>query len=306
MLKSKFYKIILTAAVLVSLVFLPSCSKTAGKGTVNGSARMMSAKKMAPAAFAADSMAATEMSVMESNDAVYEESAPDSGAVQERKLIYSGDINLEVSSLAESKQAVEAWVKKFGGYISNSSESSTSVSFTANIPSAEFHNAMNEGGQIGKLKSKNIYSNDVTDNYYDLETRLSTRHILLERLEKYLAEAKDMKEMLQIETKINDITSELERMEGQMNRLKNQIDYSRINVYASLPVNQSETGFILPDTKTGARKFLGNVVNFFANFAFVALYIVVFGVPVILFFMLIYWLTFGKIGLIRKLFRRIR
>lgn len=306
MLKSKFYKIILTAAVLVSLVFLPSCSKTAGQGTVNGSARMMSAKKMAPAAFAADSMAATEMSVMESNDAVYEESAPDSGVVQERKLIYSGDINLEVSSLAESKQAVEAWVKKFGGYISNSSESSTSVSFTANIPSAEFHNAMNEGGQIGKLKSKNIYSNDVTDNYYDLETRLSTRHILLERLEKYLAEAKDMKEMLQIETKINDITSELERMEGQMNRLKNQIDYSRINVYASLPVNQSETGFILPDTKTGARKFLGNVVNFFASFAFVALYIVVFGVPVILFVMLIYWLTFGKIGLIRKLFRRIR
>jgi len=38
----------------------------------------------------------------------------------ERKLIRTGDMTLEVTSLAETKTAVEAWVKQYGGYISNS------------------------------------------------------------------------------------------------------------------------------------------------------------------------------------------
>lgn len=294
-MKLTFTKAAVCAAAL-SLA-LSSCAKGASSGSYAANKKMLRMAKSAP----------MEEAVMADMTAEYDagQMAPVQSARQERKLIYSGSLHLEVQSLAEAKASVESWVKKFGGYISNSSEGTSSISITAGIPSASFEEAMNECGKIGRLKSKNIYTDDVTDRFYDLETRLSTRKVLLERLQKYLSEAKDMQDMLKIETKINDITSELEQMQGQMNRLSSQIEYSQISISAELPVNQDENGFILPDARSRAREFCANTVTFFVNFAFFALYAVIFGIPVILFAMLIYWLGLGKVGLLRKLFKRI-
>ena len=222
----------------------------------------------------------------------------------DRKLIRTGNINIEVTSLADTQTATENWVKQYGGYISDSSEDGRSISFTAHIPSARFDEAMDSSAKIGKVTSKTVNSTDVTDQYYDLDTRLSTRRILLERLQTYLKQAKDMKDMLDIETKINDVTTEIENMQGQLNRLSKQIDYAQIDICAQLPVNQTEQGFVFPDTKSQFREFCGNILNFFSNFLFVLLYIIIYGVPIVLVLFLLYWLCFGKVGLLRKLFKK--
>jgi len=165
---------------------------------------------------------------------------------------------------------------------------------------------MKTSSRIGKIVSKSVNSRDVTEEFYDLDTRLSTRRILLERLQTYLKQAKDVKDMIEIESKINDVTTEMERMQGRLNRLTEQIDYSEIDIYAKLPVNRTEEGFILPDTKSQFREFCKNILNFFSNFLFVVLYIIIYGVPSVLMIFLLYWLCFGKIGLLRKLFAKIR
>lgn len=293
------------------LFVLASCAKTGGgmaKGTVmqNASAKLRASRTSA-VEFAMDDM---DMAVeMEAPMPAPAAAGSDSGAKaeQERKIIYSGNLRLEVRNLGEAKEMVESWVKRYGGYISNSSESETSATVTANIPSASFAQAMEECGTFGRLKSKNIYTDDVTERFYDLDTRLSTRKVLLERLKAYLATAKTMQELLQIETKINDVTAELERMQGQMNRLATQIDFSQISVHLELPVNQNSSGgFVLPSIRTAAREFIGDVARFFVAFGFVALKVVVFGVPCVLFLMLLFWLSVGKVGLLRRLFARIR
>lgn len=56
----------------------------------------------------------------------------------------------------------------------------------------------------------------------------------------------------------------------------------------------------MPDTNSQLRQFFANILNFFVKFIFTALYIVIFGVPSVLFLMLIYWLGFGKVGLFKK------
>ena len=52
----------------------------------------------------------------------------------EHKLIYTGYISLGVENLSETKSAVEQWLKKYDGYISNSSESQQCVKYTVNVP----------------------------------------------------------------------------------------------------------------------------------------------------------------------------
>ena len=259
---------------------------------------------------------AQEFAMDEAEDVLYEANLFDSGNAEigaaqtsqeiERKLIYTGYISLGVESLAETKNAVEQWLQKYGGFISSSSESQRSVNFTVNVPQKNFFAAMEESASLGKVKNKNVNCRDVTEQFYDLQTRLDTRHILLERLQNYLASSKDIKELIEIETKINDVTSELEQMQGSMNRLQKQISFSQIEIQAMLPAGNNESGFVFPDVKDGARDLASNVVSFFVNFIFVLIYVFIFGTLIVLALILIYWLAFGKIGLVRKLFDKIK
>ncbi|QTQ14763.1 DUF4349 domain-containing protein [Treponema parvum] len=226
---------------------------------------------------------------------------------ENRKLIRTGTIRFEVSSLAETKAAAEAWAKRFGGYVSDFSEDGRSLGMTVHIPSPAFDDAMSSSGAIGKVVSKSADSVDVTDRFYDLDSRLATRRVLLERLQSYLKEAKNIKDMLEIETKINDVTAEIEQMQGQFNRLSKQIDYSEIYIEANLPYNHAEDrGFIFPDLKSAFIEFCETVVGFFTGFVFVVLYIIIFGIPILCVAFLLYWICFGKIGVLRKLFAKIR
>lgn len=286
-----------------------SCARRETGGMANGVVMQNASSKLMARRATAVSATAFDMDDVEvaREEAVAESGANGGAATHERKIVYSGNLHLEVQRLADTKATVEQWVTRYGGYISNASESETSASITANIPSASFAQAMEECGSFGRLKSKNTYTDDVTERFYDLDTRLSTRRVLLERLQTYLISAKTMQELIQIETKINDVTAELERMQGQMNRLAAQIDFSQITVYLALPINQTESaGFVLPSVRTAARTFLGDVASFFVAFVFVALKVIVFGVPCALFLMLLYWLAVGKVGLLRRLFMRIK
>ncbi len=234
-------------------------------------------------------------------------SSQEKGTAQEleRKLIKNGSIRLQVENLASAEEAVSAWCTSFGGYISSSYSEERHASFTARVPASKFDTAMTSIGEIGVVKSRSISTQDVSEQFYDLQTRLETRKILRDRLQSYLASAKDMKDMLQIETELNNTLSEIESMEGRMRRLSGQIEYSTINVEMELPYRTTDQGFQWPEFGRGFRRFISNVVDFFAGFVALLLYIVIFGIPILAAVAFFYWLLLGKVGLLRKIFKRL-
>ena len=225
---------------------------------------------------------------------------------QERKIIKTGSLSFEVKNLSETEEMISAWIEDFGGYVSNTWSNRNSINITAKVPAEKFEDAMAGSGDFGILLSRSISTEDVSENYYDLETRLETRRVLQEKLENYLANAKNISELLEIERQLNDVTSELESMEKQFRRLSNQIDFSTISISCSLPANTTEAGFETPDFLQGLKDFAYNALQFVCNFGLGILYIVLIGVPSVLLVALIYWLCFGKIGLIKKLFRKLK
>ncbi|MBO7612664.1 MAG: DUF4349 domain-containing protein [Treponema sp.] len=111
------------------------------------------------------------------------ENAKQSTKPLNRKIIFKGSISLEVESLEKTQAAVQQWVRDFGGYISESSMGAKSANFTTRIPSSSFDIAMEQAGGFGKILRKNIESTDVTDEFYDLQTRIETKKVLVERLQ---------------------------------------------------------------------------------------------------------------------------
>ena len=138
------------------------------------------------------------------NSSVTEQS---SSQVVERKLIKRGNVNIEVQNLKNAQESVEKWCKDFGGYIESFSEKTNSANFNLRIPSVKFDEALNSVGEFGTVKSKNISTQDVSEQFYDLQGRLATKKIMQERLQKYLTQAKDVKDMLQIEKELNNTIS---------------------------------------------------------------------------------------------------
>ena len=312
---SKTKKITAAAAAIAALTLLAGCGKKAADAQFASSGSAMASKEMADINGKGFHVYAdSDMEYDDAEEAFAEEPASIGGTGApapakesfERKLIRTGSIDIEVESLADARAALEAWTKRYGGYISDSGEWSNSLSITARIPSANFDAAMSDAAGFGKLRSKNINSQDVTEQYYDIATRLKTKRMMLERLENYLKTAKDMKDLLEIETKINSVTAEVESMQGQLNRLASRVDYATISVQARLPYKQTESGFVLPDARSSFRGFASNILEFFVGLLIVILYVAVCGVPLVLLAILLYWLCFGKIGLLRKLFRKAR
>ena len=233
------------------------------------------------------------------------ENAKQSTQPLNRKIIFNGTISLEVESLEQTQAAVQKWVRDFGGYISQSYMDGTSANFTTKIPSSSFDVAMEQASGFGKILHKNIESTDVTDEFYDLQTRIETKKVLVERLQSYLKNANSVKDMMEIETRVNDVTSDLETMQGQMNRLAGKIDFATVTITVNLPPKKIEEYYKVPDAKEKAKNLFCGLLTFLVDLFFILLYIILYGAPIVLVIALIYWLCFGKVGLLRKLFGKL-
>ncbi len=223
--------------------------------------------------------------------------------VIERKLIRKGNVSVQVNSLEEGAAAVEDWVRKYKGYISYSYQYSNNYQYTIRIPSEAFEQAMDAFSNIGKVQKRSITAEDVTDRYYDLKTRLETKKLLRDKYNEYLKKAANVTELMEIERNLNDVISEIESMEGSLKLLTNQIDYSTItvNISVSQPVYSPSYSI----KKIDFKRVGYNIINFLIQLFSVVIYIIVYGVPVLALLFLFYWLCFGKIGLLRKLFKRL-
>ncbi|MBQ3980636.1 MAG: DUF4349 domain-containing protein, partial [Treponema sp.] len=210
------------------------------------------------------------------------ENAKQSTQPLNRKIIFNGTISLEVESLEQTQAAVQKWVRDFGGYISQSYMDGTSANFTTKIPSSSFDVAMEQASGFGKILHKNIESTDVTDEFYDLQTRIETKKVLVERLQSYLKNANSVKDMMEIETRVNEVTSDLETMQGQMNRLAGKIDFATVTITVNLPPKKIEEYYKVPDAKEKAKNLFCGLLTFLVDLFFILLYIILYGAPIVL------------------------
>jgi len=153
----------------------------------------------------------------------------------ERKLIKNGDLSFETSDVKQTKANVEAIGKELNGYISNESQNNygerLQYSQTIRVPADRFDLLLQKiEGEAVKIESKNIQTQDVTEEFIDVEARLKTKKELETRYRDILKQAKTVQDIVTIEGQIATVRSEIESMEGRLTYLKNQVAFSTLNV----------------------------------------------------------------------------
>lgn len=221
---------------------------------------------------------------------------------KERKLIYRAHVELRVSDIQKTFNEVTDLLKTFGAYLAHQTTTEDAITAEIRVPREQFQNMLSRLEQLGKVRTKNIFSEDVTDTYFDLEQRIKNKRTLVERYREYLKSAKNIEEILKVEQALSDATYELERLEGSFTQLSQQIAYSTINlVLEPLAPTSSEKSTFLEKLQ----EFFASYGETLGNIVIIVIGLVVYGIPLLLIGAFVWYLSFGKIGLVRKLFRLI-
>ncbi|MDO6993317.1 DUF4349 domain-containing protein [Brachyspira innocens] len=221
----------------------------------------------------------------------------------ERKLIITANITINSKDVEKTYKSVEEKIKEYEGYFDNVESSKNRYYLTIRIPKENLNNFILFLEENENVENKNINTKDVTDTYYDTENRIKNREILLEKLRNYLREAKNIDEILKVEDRINTLTYEIESMKGTLENLNSSVNYSKV----TLNISDREA------IKSGNNNLYNKYINlisflkaFFSSIGFFLIGFVAVSIPIVLIAALFYYICFGKIGLIKKLYKKIK
>jgi hypothetical protein len=160
---------------------------------------------------------------------------PVANNVVERKLIKTGRLEFITNNVEQTRGEVEKLCKQFNAYISSEDQDNYNrrLQFeqTIRVPAAQFDALMKAVEAIGEhTESRHITTQDVTEEYIDVEARLKTKKELEQRYLALLKQAKSVTDIVSIEGQISATRSEIESMQGRLNYLSSQVSYSTLTI----------------------------------------------------------------------------
>lgn len=154
--------------------------------------------------------------------------------VQGLYVIKTGNISVQVKDLDKAKETVLEKVKANRGFTSAADYTDYSYqktqTITIRVSSANFENLIKELAGIGFVESQSQNSQDVSEEFVDIQARLKSKREVEKRYTEILKDAKTISEILEIEEKLRVIREEIEAREGRLRYLKDQVSLSTINL----------------------------------------------------------------------------
>ena len=179
-----------------------------------------------------------------------------SDRLENAKMIYTARMEVETTGFDAADADLRTLVEVLGGYfeqaaVHNYGSGYRSGDYTVRIPADQFQAFLDRVGTICHVTYKEEGSENVSEAYYDAESRLVTQQTKLERLQALLAQAENMEDIITIESAISDTELEIERLTGTLRRYDSLVDYA--TVYISLQEVYQLSNVEEPATSFGSR-----------------------------------------------------
>jgi Ni,Fe-hydrogenase I large subunit len=181
------------------------------------------------------------------------------------KLIKSAQVKYKVEDVKIATNKIKELAKSYQGYISDLQFQNNLYNiqnmFTIKIPKKNFDVFLDSiRNYITFIDFENITTKDVTEQYFDAESRLKTKSEVKERYEEILRKkVKTVDDVLNTEEKLRVIQEEIEATKGKLKYLKNRISFSTIGVELYEVVNYK------PKPETFHKTFFTKIKEGFTN-----------------------------------------
>jgi hypothetical protein len=283
----------------IFMLSLAGCSKASSADSAYMGSRPMADENSAPYGRAQSSEDGRSRSA--NTQEMSEENASGSPEATIRKLVTNSNLELRSENLDIGVDKLNELIDKYGTYAANISIRENSRHYTLKVPALNYKYFLEEVMKLGKIINYNETTEDVTLKYFDLESRLNTKRELIKTYQGYLNKAKTIEEILSVESRIQQLQAEIDDVGRQFRLLSDLIDYStiRLDLLGPVAVSHYEKDTVWEKIKSLASGF-GDYVS---AILIVLLAIAIYGIPSIIILLLLYWLLFGKIGLLKRFFK---
>lgn len=169
-----------------------------------------------------------------------------------RALIREADLTYEFDGQEDRKTLVakigEAATAS-GGYVSGEDERS----MTVRVPAPQLDDAIAVFEKLGTVTRKALHTEEVTAQHTDLSIRIDNAKRMRERLQALLAQATDVRSMLEVEKELARVTQELELLEAQMRGLENRVQLATVQIGFEQEVSPGPVGWLFVGVYTGVK-----------------------------------------------------
>jgi len=156
-------------------------------------------------------------------------------------IIRTGQVSLEVDSLAPAIARVRALAERIGGYIANTEiqtgqERFHSATIEIKVPSERFEDALQGLKPIGKVESINVQAEDVGEEFVDVNARVQNDRRFEARLLDLLStHTGKLADVIELEQELGRVREEIERYEGRLRYLKAHAATSSLSITVHEP-----------------------------------------------------------------------
>ncbi|MBE6989471.1 MAG: DUF4349 domain-containing protein [Ruminococcaceae bacterium] len=154
------------------------------------------------------------------------------------KMIYTASIELETLAFDDAMTDIKALVADVNGYYQDQTVGGFSSGYryadlTVRIPSEQFASFCDQVGSISHLIRLNTAQENISESYYDVDSRLNTAKTKLARLQELLAQAESMEDIITIESAISDTEQIIDSLSGTLRNYDNLLDYATVRISLS-------------------------------------------------------------------------
>jgi hypothetical protein len=152
---------------------------------------------------------------------------------EERMIVRTGEMSLIVEDVAQSVDEIAQLAASYGGYVVSSNiygeEEDMRGQISIRVPDEKFDQALAELRELAvRVESESTSSEDVTEEYIDLEARLKNAEATEQQYLTLLEKAKDVEDILRIYDSLSRVRQEIEQIKGRMQYLERTSSMSLI------------------------------------------------------------------------------
>lgn len=195
------------------------------------------------------------------------------------KMIYTANLELETTAFDATVSGFSTLVQELGGWLQDSSlynyNNYREATYTFRVPAERFHDFCQRAGELCTLRNIQRNGEDVSERYYDSESRLATQRTKLARLQELLAQAEKMEDIITLESAISETELAIEQLTGTLRHYDSLVGYSTVyislrEVYKITSVEEPAIGFwakLGAAFQSGTRYFVDDVQDLLLDFA---------------------------------------
>lgn len=176
----------------------------------------------------------TMLSTREASGRPPEDASPQEQDEFARKQIRSAQIDAEAEDVEAAYEDILRFARSFNGYESghtlNHGKEQTWLTAVVRITPEHLDELLAYIGEVARIRSSGLTTEDVTEAYFDTQTRLRTMEASLDTYYGFLAAAKNLDESLAVQERINDLTAEIESFKGRIRLWDSLLDEATVSI----------------------------------------------------------------------------